>query len=605
MSSARSIPALLFERVAKSPEHVAYRFPSISEPGVWRSLTYREFGERVRAIAEGLIALGLQPEERGAIVSSTRMDWVLADAAILSAAGATTTVYPSSTADEYVYILNDSESRIVFAENAEQATKLLERRAELPHVRRVILLEGTTGELDPSNAWIVPLPELEELGRLERERDPGAFERRIASIRPDHLATLIYTSGTTGRPKGVELTHDNWLYEAEAIEAIDLLRPEDVQYLWLPLAHSFGKVLEVAQFRIGFTTAIDGRVEQILPNLAFVRPTFVAAVPRVFEKMRTKILAGGREAGGAKSAIFEWALAVGTEHSAAVRSGAAPGLFLRLKNALADRLVFRKLRALFGGRLRFFVSGSAPLPPEVAAFFHATGTLILEGYGLTESSAATFVNRPRHWKLGTVGLPMPGTRVKIAEDGEILLFGRGIMRGYRGLPEVNQETLVDGWLKTGDIGELDKDGFLRITDRKKDLIKTAGGKYVAPQPIEGKLKLLSALIGQAIVHGDQRAYCTALVALDAEMLKKWATRNGLSGSYGALAARPEVRAELDKAFEALNDELPSYSTIKKFAILPAELTTEGGELTPSLKIKRRAIEKKYRDLLDGMYPKGE
>jgi long-chain acyl-CoA synthetase len=364
-------------------------------------------------------------------------------------------------------------------------------------------------------------------------------------------------------------------------------------------------VLEVAQFRIGFTTAVDGRVDQMLANLAAVKPTFVAAVPRVFEKVRAKVIVGAREAGGAKEKIFGWAMAVGSEHSAVLRRGETPGLLLRVKRALADRLVFAKLRALFGGRLRFFVSGSAPLPVEVSEFFHAFGVLILEGYGLTETSAATFVNRPSTWKLGTVGLPMPGTRVKIAPDGEVLIAGRGVMRGYRGLPEVTAETFDDRWLKTGDIGELDKDGFLRITDRKKDLIKTAGGKYVAPQPLEGKLKLLSPLIAQAIVHGDQRAYCTALVALDGEALGKWAAKNGLTGSHAALAGRPEVRAAIERARDQLNEELPSYATIKKIAILPGELTTEGGELTPSLKVKRRAIEKKYRELLDGMYPKEE
>jgi long-chain acyl-CoA synthetase len=615
MSGARSISALLLERIAATPANEAYRHPTPS--GGWATLTYRDLGVRVRALASGLAALGLELEERVAILASTRIEWILADAAILAAGGATTTVYPSSTPDECVYILVDSDSRFVFVENEEQAAKLVARRADLPGVRRLILLEGEIGaELADASDWIVPLAELERLGREADTRDPDAYERRIAAITPEHLATLIYTSGTTGQPKGVELTHDNWLYEAEAIEAIDLLRPHDLQFLWLPLSHSFGKVLEVAQFRIGFATAVDGRVDQMVANLGVVRPTFVAAVPRVFEKVRTKVIAGAREAGGLKSEIFDWALATGMAYSAKLRAGERPGLFLRFGRALADRLVFRKIRALFGGRLRFFVSGSAPLPHEVSEFFHALGLLILEGYGLTETSAATFVNRPAQWKLGTVGLPVPGTRVKIAEDGEILIAGRGVMRGYRGLAQATAETLVavpspgaatgsDIWLKTGDIGDLDHDGFLRITDRKKDLIKTAGGKYVAPQPLEGKLKLLQPLIAQAVVHGDGRAYCTALVALDGEALKKWAKGQGLTGSHAALAARPEVRSLVDAAIEKLNADLPSYSTIKKFAILPGELSVEGGELTPSLKIKRRAVEKKYREPLDAMYPARE
>jgi long-chain acyl-CoA synthetase len=602
----RSLSALLLDRIAASPDHDAYRFPAPGAAGGWRSLTYREFGERVRRIACGLAALGLEREERGAILSSTRIEWILADAGILAAGGATTTVYPSSTAAECVYILRDSDSRFVFAEDREQAAKLQALRFDLPRVRRVILLEGAPdAALEGAGDWVLPLAEVEELGRLADERDPGAYERRIAGIGPRDLATLIYTSGTTGQPKGVELTHDNWLYTAEAIEAIDLLRPADLQYLWLPLSHSFGKVLEAAQFRIGFTTAIDGRVDQLVANLAAVQPTFVAAVPRVFEKVRARVIGGAREAGGLKARLFQWALGIGMRHSAAVRGGERPGAWLRARHALADRLVFARLRRLFGGRLRFFVSGSAPLPREVSEFFHAVGVLILEGYGLTESSAASFVNRPAQWRLGTVGLPVPGTEVRIAADGEILIRGRGNLRGYRGLPDATREALADGWLRTGDIGELDADGFLRITDRKKDLIKTAGGKYVAPQPLEGKLKLLSPLVGQAIVHGDGRAYCTALVALDGEMLRKWAKGRGLDGSYAELAARGDVHALVEKAIGELNATLPSYSTIKKFAVLPAELTPEGGELTPSLKVKRRAVERKYHDLLDGMYPRGE
>ena len=615
MSDARSIPALLLGQIAKHPGHEAFRFPSKTEPSGWRSYTYARFGERVREVAEGLVALGLEPEERCAIFASTRIEWVVADAAILAAAGATTTIYPSSTADDAAFILQNSESRFVFVEDAELAAKLVGKRAELPLVRRLILLEGDAGPgFGAGHDWVIPVAELEEMGRLQRQRDPEGYDRRIAAIRPDHLATLIYTSGTTGQPKGVELTHDNWLYEAQAIEEIDLLRPEDVHYLWLPLSHSFGKVLEVAQFRIGFTTAIDGRVDAIVENLSTIRPTFVAAVPRVFEKVRAKIIAGAREKGGLKAKLFAWAMAVGGERSALERAGGRPGIGLRLRNALADRLVFRKIRKVFGGRLRFFVSGSAPLPKEVSEFFHGAGVLILEGYGLTETSAATFVNRPDQWKLGTVGIAVPGTEAKIAADGEILIRGRGVMRGYRGLDEVNRETLVtepaaDGgsvtWMKTGDIGELDADGFLKITDRKKDLIKTAGGKYVAPQPLEGKLKLLNPLIAQAIVHGDGRAYCTALIAIDGEALRKWAKKQGLTGSHAALAGRPEIRALLDKSLDELNASLPSYSTVKKFAVLPGELTVEAGELTPSLTIKRRAIEKKYKELLDGMYPKGE
>ncbi len=594
IKTSRSVAELLVRRVAATPERTAFRYP---EGAAWGTLTWKDVGDRVRAIAGGLRALGLRDEERCAILSSTRVEWILVDLGILAAGGATTTVYPSSTADECAYILDDSASGFVFAENADQAAKLATKRGTLKTVRHVIAIDGPGGH----DGWVISLADLMAKGREHEALDPGAFERIATAVKPDALATLIYTSGTTGKPKGVELTHDNWLYEGEAIDTLGLLQADDEQYLWLPLAHSFGKVLEVAQVRIGFATAVDGRLEKMVENLSAIRPTFVAAVPRVFEKVHAKVISGAQEAGGLKAKIFAWSMGVGRACSALVQRGGRPGPILAAKRAIADKLVFSKMRARFGGRLRFFVSGSAPLSREIAEFFHAAGILILEGYGLTESSAATFVNLPMKYKLGTVGLPLPGTEVKIAEDGEVLIRGRGIMRGYRGLPEATAEALDGRWLRTGDIGLVDADGFLKITDRKKDLIKTSGGKYVAPQMIEGQLKVLCPHIGQVVVHGDNRNYCSALIAFDREALEKWAKDSGYTGSYAELAGRPEARALLQAFVDKLNAALPSYSTIKKFAILPAELTLEAGDLTASLKVKRKAVTQKYKATLDSMY----
>lgn len=589
-----TVPSLLLDRIDATPDREAFRFPAASG---WASLTWKEVGARVRAISSGLRALGLFAEDRGAILAGTRVEWALADLGVLCAGGATTTIYPASTPDECVHILRDSGSVVVFAEDREQVAKLVAKRDELPSVRKVVVFDGEGGE----DGWVVTLAELEASGKKRDEADRDAFETIARGVRPTALATLIYTSGTTGLPKGVELTHDNWAYEAEAIDELGILGPDDVHYLWLPLAHSFGKVLEVAQLRIGFPTAIDGRVDKIVENLAVVRPTFVAAVPRIFEKVHARVVSTAEEGGAVKAAIFRWALSVGKKVSALEQRGEHPGPWLALRRTVADRLVFGRLRERFGGRLRFFISGSAPLARDLSEFFHAAGILILEGYGLTESSAASFVNLPTNYGFGTVGPPLPGTEVKIAEDGEILIAGRGIMRGYHNMPEATAEALDGRWLRTGDIGSIDERGLLRITDRKKDLIKTAGGKYVAPQLLEGKLKAICPYLSQVVVHGDRRKYCTALVSLDEEALKKWAAEQGLSGSYTELASRPEAHALIEPYIKELNADLPSYSTIKKFAILPHDLSAEEGELTPSLKVKRKAVEKKFADLLDGLY----
>ncbi len=591
---ARTIPQLFLARLAATPERQAFLAP---DGDGWRTLTWQQVGDEVRLIASGLRALGLAPEQRCAILANTRVEWILIDLGILCAGGATTTIYPASTADECAYILRDSASAFVFAEHEEQVAKLVARRDQLPEVQRVIVIDGPGGH----DGWVISWAELTAAGAALAAREPDAFSQIAGAIDPNALATLIYTSGTTGNPKGVELTHDNWVYEAEAIDALALLLPDDQQFLWLPLAHSFGKVLEVAQIKIGFATAVDGRIDKLVDNLQAVRPTFVAAVPRIFEKVHNKVVAGAQEGGALKAAIFTWAIAVGYACSTLAQRGEQPRGWLAAKRWLADRLVFSKLRARFGGRLRFFVSGSAPLARDLAEFFHAAGILILEGYGLTESSAASFVNRPTHYKFGTVGQPLPGTEVRIAADGEVELRGRGILRGYHGLPAATAETLVDGWLQTGDIGSLDADGFLTITDRKKDLIKTSGGKYVAPQLLEGKLKAQCRYVSQVVVHGDNRNFCSALLTLDAETLTQWAAAHGLNGSYAELTAHPDVRALIQPAIDQLNASLPSYASIKKFIILPAELTQEAGELTSSLKVKRKVVEQKYQPLLDALY----
>ncbi len=592
----RSVADLFLARVAATPDAESLRHPG--EPG-WKSLTWKQVGDQVRALACGLRSLGLGDEQRVAILAATRWEWIVVDLAILCAGGATTTIYPSSTADDCAFIISDSATVIAVAENEAQVTKLLARRAELPQLAHVVVIDGAGGH----DGWVISLAELAERGREADRAAPGRFEEIARAVAPNSLATLIYTSGTTGRPKGVELTHDCWLYEAEAIDALGLLRPDDVQFLWLPLSHSFGKMLEVMQLRIGFPTAVDGRVDKIVDNLAEVRPTFVAAVPRIFEKVHNKVVTGAQNGSALTQQIFRWAFSVGRKVSELRQRGQEPGGALALQHRLATKLVFARLQERFGGRLRFFISGSAPLARDLSEFFHAADVLILEGYGLTESSAATFVNLPGHFRFGTVGPPLPGTEVKIAEDGEILLRGRGIMRGYHNLPEATRETLdADGWLHTGDIGQLEPGDFLRITDRKKDLIKTSGGKYIAPQALEGKLKVVCPWVSHVVVHGEARNFCSALVTLDEEAIRPWAAQHGKErATISDLARDPEVIALVQACVDELNKGLASYETIKRFAILPAELSQEAGELTASLKVKRKVVEQKYKPILDAFY----
>jgi long-chain acyl-CoA synthetase len=595
----KSIAQLLATRVQETPDREAYRYPVGEE---WRSMTWRQAGERVKAIAAGLLSLGLHREERVGILANTRIEWLLTDLGILAAGGATTTVYPSSTSEDCAYILADSDTKYCFIEDASQLKKLAAHKAEMPKLEKLILIDGAPDVKDRD--WVLTLADLEAAGAAHLAKDPKAVDDVVAGIEPSHLATLIYTSGTTGKPKGVRLLHECWAYCADAIDAVKLWGADDIQLLWLPMSHSFGKVLLAGHIASGSVTAVDGRIPKVIENCGVIKPTIMAAVPRIFEKAYNKILETGRKGTGLKPKIFEWGLKVGKEVSKLRQQGKEPSGLLALKYKIADKLVLSKIRGRFGGRVRYFISGSAPLSRDIAEFFHACGMTILEGYGLTESSAASFVNRPNKYAFGSVGMPMPGTELKLAsEDSEILMKSPGIMQGYHNLPDQTTEALTpDGWLRTGDIGEVDEHGFLRITDRKKDLIKTSGGKYIAPQHIEGKIKSTCPFVSQVIVHGDRRNFVTALITLDEETTMKWAKEQGMDGkSYAEIVKLPEVKAMLSPFFDEVNKQLAKYETVKQFAILPKDLSIEAGELTPSLKVKRKVVEKAYANLLDKMY----
>ncbi|MFE3139418.1 AMP-dependent synthetase/ligase [Streptomyces scopuliridis] len=610
-----SVATLFIERVSATPDAEAYRFPVPAPagqgPDEWRSLSWSEAAERVYAIAAGLIALGVRPEERVALASSTRVEWILADLGVMCAGAATTTVYPSTNTEESAYILADSDSRVLIAEDAAQLAKARESRAGLPHLSHVVVINGADAlpaEGDPEG-WVVSLADLEARGTEYLVTHPEAVKERVAAITATQLATLIYTSGTTGRPKGVRLPHDNWSYMAKATSATGLITKDDVQYLWLPLAHVFGKVLTSGQIEVGHVTAVDGRVDKIIENLPVVQPTYMAAVPRIFEKVYNGVAAKARAGGAAKYKIFQWAAGVAREYAKVSqdnfrRTGTASVPFaLGAKHKAADALVYAKLREAFGGRLRAAVSGSAALAPDIGYFFSGAGIHILEGYGLTESSAASFVNPGEAYRTGTVGKPLPGTEVRIADDGEILLRGPGIMAGYHGLPEKTAEVLEpDGWFHTGDIGELSPDGYLRITDRKKDLIKTSTGKYIAPAEVEGQFKAVCPFVSNILVHGADRNFCTALIALDEPSILGWAAEHGLAGrTYAEVVASPAAERLIAGYVKRLNEGLQRWQTIKKFRLLPRDLDIEHGELTPSLKLKRPVVERTYKDLIEEMY----
>ncbi|WP_426506454.1 AMP-dependent synthetase/ligase [Dactylosporangium sp. McL0621] len=595
----RSIPDMFLHRVAETPDAKAFARPAPDDAGdpIW--MTWREVDGRARAIAAGLTTLGVRPEDRVAVLSSTRLDWILADLGVMLAGAATTTVYPTTEPEEAVYIVTDSGSKVLFAENPEQAAKL--KDAELPSLTHIVLIDGapTGTEAKPT----MTLADLEAAGRAATEADPGLIDGIVAGIDGDRLATLIYTSGTTGRPKGVELLHAGWIWQGRTQQDTGVLSADDLQYLWLPLSHSFGKTLLCGIIYVGLPTYVDGRVDKLIDNLGKIQPTLMCAAPRVFEKVYNRVVTGAQADGGAKLKIFTWAVGVGKRASAQRLAGRTPGGLLKFQAGIADKLVFSKLRARLGGRMRAMVSGSAPLAPEIAEFFFAAGLPILEGYGLTETSAGSFVNRESEPRIGTVGQVLGDLGVRLDSDGEVLLKGTPVMRGYHNLPDETAAAFTeDGWFRTGDIGELDDDGYLRITDRKKDLIKTSGGKYVAPSHIEGLFKSVCPYTSQAIVVGQARNYVTMLVTLDPDAIKGWAESTALAGkSYAEIAASREAFDLVDGYVRELNAKLNRWEQIKKFSILGRDLSIEDGELTPSLKVKRRVVEKSFAADIDQMY----
>ncbi|MGC4113175.1 MAG: long-chain fatty acid--CoA ligase [Myxococcales bacterium] len=603
LHTAKNMIDLLLMWTAKQPDRMAVKY---KVRGQWKEGNWTQVTERVRRLSLAIAALGVEPGDRVAVFSQTRLEWTLTQLAVWGCGAIVVPIYASNTSAEAEYILRDSGAKLLFLDHDDGEGKLpgrLQRlkplREKLPQLKQIIAYELASRPDD----GVMGFADLEAKGVELLPANPKALEARAGALQWDDLAFVMYTSGTTGSPKGVMLTQGNWTSHGRSIHDIDLVVHEDTVLLFLPLAHSFAQVMVSAWLGTGCHLAFAESVERAVDNSAEVGATTMCVVPRVFEKAYNKVVSEGGASGGVKGRLFAWAMGLFEEYAAARIAGRE---YDSLQWPVAKRLVFsqlaQRLDARFGGKAHKFISGGAPLSRKLGYFFDLCGFNVLEGYGLTETSAPTHVNRPTRNRLGTVGEPFPGVQVKIGEDHEVLVKGPPIMKGYWKLEKETEAAFEDGWFKTGDIGEVDSDGYLRITDRKKDLIKTSGGKYVAPQELENALKANEPIISQVLVHGDRRKYVSALITLNEDAVKKLVADKGLAArEFAAMTALPEVKAKVQAAVDALNAAQPSYASIKRYAILDHDWTLETGEITPSLKVKRKLVSDKYKRILDGLY----
>ena len=566
--------------------------------GTWRDVTHQALARQVKHAALGLRALGIAPGDRVAILSHNRPEWAIADFACLTIACADVPVYPTLPASHIQYLLKDSEAKAIFVDDAEQLDKIAAIRDTLPQLKHVIVF-------DPRESMVAEgLRSFRELLRQGEavESDYPSYREDALRVEPGDLATLIYTSGTTGPPKGVMLTHGNFTSNVVGALRVHAIGPDDACLSVLPLSHSFERMAgHYTMFHGGATINYAEGIEQLAANLREVRPTLVLAVPRLFEKIYARVLDNATSGGALKRRIFFWARRQGEAWSALVLSGARIPKGLAARKAIADRLVFGKLRQRTGGRIRYFISGGAALNPEIAKFFFAAGMPVLEGYGLTETSPLIAVNTLNDLRIGSVGRPVPGVEVRIAEDGEILVRGPNVMRGYLNRPDATREAIDDeGWFRTGDVGTLD-DGFLTITDRKKDIIVTAGGKNIAPQPIENLVKS-NKFVVNAVMLGDRRKFPVMLVVPDREALAAWAEARRLPGvDDEGFLQQADVVAKIETEVMGTLRGLANYEMPKKLLVVDRDFTVESGELTPKLSVKRRVVEEHYRDRIDALY----
>jgi long-chain acyl-CoA synthetase len=557
----------------------------------WVSRSFDQVQETVRSLSLGLIDLGVAKGDKVSILANTRAEWTYFDFAALSAGAVVVPIYQTNSPEECQYVLENSDAKVVVVEDDEQMEKIRAVRDQLPLLEQVVRMTGSSDDAIS----------LEELAARGDSRDAAEWEARWKSVESTDICTFIYTSGTTGPPKGCIISHGNYRSMLDMVNETSVIEEEDLTYLYLPLAHSFALLIQLGSFDLGATLAYWEREPlKILANLAELKPTYFPSVPRIFEKIHAAASSGVEKEGGLKKAIFNWSIETGKKMRAAERAGRKPGFALRKSYEFADKKVLSKIRGLFGGNLRLAVSGAAPISPEILRFFDAAGVLVLEGWGMTETSTAATISKPDDFKVGTIGKPFPGCQVKIANDGEILVKGPNVFQGYYKNEEATRETIVDGWLHTGDIGEIDGDGFITITGRKKDIIITAGGKNITPANLENEIKQ-HPLVSQCVVVGDRKPYLVALVTLDPEDAVAYAKEHGLPEDPEQLAANLDVLKAIEDHVAKINEKFARVEQVKKVAILPRDLSQETGELTPTLKVKRAVVASKHEDEIEKLY----
>ncbi len=587
-STVATLPGSAAERFA---DRVAARHKVAGE---WRELTYGDAGKAINEIALGLIELGIEGGDRVCLLANTRVEWTLASFAISAAGAVAVPVYPTNSAHECEWVAGNSGAKAIICEDQDQRSKIDEVRGGLPDLAHVIGIESGGGELT-----------LDDLRERGRRRDADELRRRQSHVERDDAYTIVYTSGTTGPPKGVVLTHRNAMTVCEIVEELEFVQPGDTSYLYLPLAHVFALVTMIATWDQGTTLVFfSGDTRQILPEIIETKPTYVPSVPRIFEKLYAAAMTMQEQASEEDRARFRQAVKLGVEVRRRQQRGEPIPDEMQAQFDQADKAVFERVRGLFGGQVRQAVSGAAPIAPEILEFFYAAGVPVLEGWGMTETTAVGTVGTLDAFKFGTVGKPLPGVELRIAdEDGEILMRGPNVFREYWRNPEATAETLVDGWLHTGDLGEIDDEGYLKITGRKKDIIITAGGKNLTPANIENDLKQ-SRFISQAVMYGDRKPYPVALITLDPEEIAPWARERGLPEDLPSLAENDQVLEMVQKELDRANANYAQVEQIKRFKILDHDLSIETGELTPTLKVKRNVISDHYGDLFEAMYSSG-
>ena len=591
----RSINEMFADRVSRFSSAIAFSF---KVDGEWKTVTWKEYGRQTRGLAISLLQLGLGKGDRVCILAGTRPEWDICDKAVCAIGAVTVGIYPTLPPDQIAHILSHSECKAVVIEDKQQYDKFLQIADRCPDLDHVILIdpEGCEGsEIHEFAGMLTPSDDL-----VEKWQDH--LDQLSSNVGLNDPATFIYTSGTTGPPKGAILTHGNLLFEAQQVADIFTVTPDDITLTWLPFSHVFQRVCTLAGNLAGARSDYAESIDKMIENLSECRPTIFYSVPRIFEKAYSKIIERAGNSGRITSGIFSWSINVGRQASKYRQENRSLPFFLKLRYRVARKLVFDKIQQVFGGRIRFCASGAAPISLEILEFFHAADIIIYEGYGATETSMGVTFNTPAACRFGTVGKPILGSEVMIAKDGEILVRGPLIFAGYYREPELTQEVLSsDGWYFTGDIGSFDDDGFLKITDRKKDIIVTSAGKNIAPQNIEKTLKD-RAFISQAMVHGDKRNYLTCLVTLDPDAVVTWAKKLDLpTQDWASLCANSKVVNLIDQEIKAVNNSLARYETIKYFKIIPDEFSVENGELTPTLKVKRKVVTERYKALLDSMY----